>query len=72
VIGEQSAVGLVPPAVKPILATNNFIIVVAKQTSGNIVAPPAKVVELLFAVAAPRAKLVELSIMTVESSIVHP
>jgi hypothetical protein len=35
------------PAVKPILATNNFPVVVAKLTSGNVAALQAKVVELL-------------------------
>jgi hypothetical protein len=35
----DSVVGSVAPPVKPILAANNFLIVVAKLTSGDIAAP---------------------------------
>jgi hypothetical protein len=59
-------------AVKLIIATNNFLIVVAKLTFGNTAAPQAKVVELPVAVAAPGAKLAELLVLTAESLTVLP
>ena len=60
------------PVVKPILATNNPLVVVSELIFGNIAAPQAKVPEPSVAVAAPQAKLAELSVSTVGSSTVHP
>jgi hypothetical protein len=53
-------------AVKPILATNDFLRVVAKLIAEKIAAPRAKIVDPTFVVAALQARIVELSVVAVE------
>jgi hypothetical protein len=57
--------------VKPIFATNNFLLVVAKLIADNFAAPRAKIAELSIEIAAPDNDCLAINCDS-EPSTIHP